>query len=404
MARFSLRFLISLLLANSLFSGIAHGFPDRGRGRKFVHPGILHTKADLERMKIGVKLRQDPWYPAFKSMSLDPLASSSYKMLGPLTFATRNATGSSAGKKQISYDSVAAVLNALMYYITGDDAHAEKATEILTGWANTLQLLNGTDAQLTAGLYGPQFVNAAEIIRASYKGWNDSDIEKFKSMILNIFYPPASQTTPSPTQQFPFLANWGSAGEKALVAFGVFLDNETMYNEGLNLYTHFGCANLSGTINPFGQNSESGRDQGHTQLGLGNMAELAQTAYNQGDGQYFDMLRDRLLVGYEYTAKYNLGNDVPYDPGFYRCGADLVGGPWEHISNTSRGSFSPVYEIAYGHFHQLQQKSMPWTRKVLEKVPIETNNSVNNVGDQAVYGTLRFRRLPGNVTAESWWN
>lgn len=54
------------------------------------------------------------------------------------------------------------------------------------------------------------------------------------------------------------------------------------------------------------------------------MAELCQAAYNQGDGQYFDMLRDRLLAGYEYTAKYNLGNDVPYDPDFYRCGANLV--------------------------------------------------------------------------------
>ncbi|RFU24816.1 hypothetical protein B7463_g11524, partial [Scytalidium lignicola] len=318
-------------------------------------------------MKTGVKFRLDPWYPAFKSMSLDPLASSSYTMLGPLTFATRNATGSSPGKKQISYDSVAAVLNALMYYITDDEAYVKKATEILTGWANTLQILNGTDAQLTAGLYRPQFVNAAEIIRATYSGFANDAVA------------------------------YAAISISCKLGLG-------WYNEGLNLYTHFGCANLSGTINPFGQNSESGRDQGHTQLGLGNMAELCQTAYNQGDGQYFDMLRDRLLVGYEYTAKYNLGDDVPYDPGFYRCGANLVGSPWEHISNTSRGQFSPVYEIAYGHLHQLQFKAMPWTRKVLEKVLLETNNTVNNVGDQAVYRTLRFRRLPGNVTAESWWN
>jgi hypothetical protein len=68
-------------------------------------------------------------------------------------------------------------------------------------------------------------------------------------MILNIFYPQASQTTPSATQQYPLCAepllkirlpviltdicassqaNWGTAGEKAIVAFGVFLDNETM--------------------------------------------------------------------------------------------------------------------------------------------------------------------------------
>jgi hypothetical protein len=89
------------------------------------------------------------------------------------------------------------------WYITGNITHAQKSTQILSGWANTLQLLNGTDAQLTAGLYGPQFVNAAEIMRSSYPAWPQSEIETFKTMILNIFYPPASQTTPTALQRYP---------------------------------------------------------------------------------------------------------------------------------------------------------------------------------------------------------
>lgn len=90
-----------------------------------------------------------------------------------------------------------------------------------------------------------------------------------------------------------------------------------MYNQGLDLYQNFACADLNNTINSNGQNSESGRDQAHTQLGLGNMAETCQTAYNQGDN-YWDLLDSRLKVGYEYTASYNLGNTVDYDPDFYR--------------------------------------------------------------------------------------
>lgn len=31
----------------------------------------------------------------------------------------------------------------------------------------------------------------------------------------------------------------------------------------------------------------------------------------------------------------------------------------------------------------------------------ETQNTANNIGDQEVYGTLRFRRRPGNITATS---
>jgi len=48
------------------------------------------------------------------------------------------------------------------------------------------------------------------------------------------------------------------------------------------------------------------------------MAELCQTAHNQGDYSYWDLLSERLMAGYEYTAEYNLGNGVEYDPSFYR--------------------------------------------------------------------------------------
>lgn len=90
------------------------------------------------------------------------------------------------------------------------------------------------------------------------------------------------------------------------------------YQEGLDLYKNFACASINNTINSFGQSCESGRDQAHTQLGLGAQSELCQVAFNQGDSTFWNLLDDRLMVGYEYTAKYNLGKDVPYDPNFYR--------------------------------------------------------------------------------------
>ncbi len=61
----------------------------------------------------------------------------------------------------------------------------------------------GSDAQLSAALSGTQLVNAAEIIRYTYSGWSSDNIVKFEKMILNIFYPPSSQTTPTPDQQYP---------------------------------------------------------------------------------------------------------------------------------------------------------------------------------------------------------
>lgn len=98
-----------------------------------------------------------------------------------------------------------------------------------------------------------------------------------------------------------------------------------MYYESLNYYLHHECANITNQINYFSQNSESGRDQGHASLGLGNMAEISQVAWNQGGKEYFGLVNDRLLVGYEYTAKYNLGYSVTYNLVFYRCGANWWG-------------------------------------------------------------------------------
>ncbi|PYH43909.1 uncharacterized protein BP01DRAFT_384015 [Aspergillus saccharolyticus JOP 1030-1] len=221
-------------------------------------------------------------------MSANSLASSSYTMRGPLRYVTRNSTGSSPGKTER-----AVTPWPLFLMLSGQFppalsvSHAERSLGILNGWASTLELLNGTDAQLTASLYGAQLVNAAEIMRYTYSAWESADIEAFESMIRDIFYPPASQTTASSTQNHPCrnvsLAKWGTGGEKAIVGFGVFLNNARMYKEGLDLYQNFACADLNNTINEVGQNSESGRDQAHTQLSLGNMAETCQTAFNQGD-------------------------------------------------------------------------------------------------------------------------
>jgi hypothetical protein len=156
-------------------------------------------------------------------------------------------------------------------------------------------------------------------------------------------------------------ANWGtSEKKKAIIAFGIFLNNQTMYEYGKSLINNSSCANLTGTINPEGQSSESGRDQAHTQLGLGNFGEAFQMAWNQGD-DLFSLLNNRLLIGYEYTAKYNLGKSVHYNESFYRCDAFLVNGPWPIISNTTRGEWRPIWELPYAHYVSIKGLSMPYT-------------------------------------------
>jgi len=59
----------------------------------------------------------------------------------------------------------------------------------MNAWSSKCRLINGKDAVLCAGIYGYKLMNAAEIIRFSYKGWLPPDIEQFKSLAVNVFYP-----------------------------------------------------------------------------------------------------------------------------------------------------------------------------------------------------------------------
>lgn len=70
--------------------------------------------------------------------------------------------------------------------------------------------------------------------------------------------------------------------------------------------------------------------------GLGWTALAARIIQSQGTDVY-SVGNNLLLTAAEYSAKYNLGHDVPYDPKFYRCEAILINGPWSAPSTISRG-------------------------------------------------------------------
>ena len=117
-------------------------------------------------------------------------------------------------------------------------------------------------------------------------------------------------------------------------------------------------------FNKFGECQESGRDQGHTQMGLGYLGCAAEIAWKQGVDLY-GALDNRLALGFEYTAKYNLGHEVPYEP--YRSHEGRYYYP--KISDKSRGRFSSIYERVYHHYHDRMGMEMPFTFQVIEKIP-----------------------------------
>ncbi|MDR0814309.1 MAG: alginate lyase family protein, partial [Bacteroidales bacterium] len=259
--------------------------------------------------------------------------------------------------------------------------HALKSLEILTAYADSLQLIPETnDAPLLAGLEGLKIIYALEILKYTCPGVSERQIQKISNMFVDVFIPVMENFY----ARKPYTnGNWGPIVCKTYMAAGIFFDNRKMYEKAMDFYLH---AHDNGTIANYingetGQIQESGRDQGHCMLGLGAMATVCELAWNQGDDLY-SALDNRLLKGFEYVAKYNLGQDVPFS-----TWTDITGkySNWTKISDISRGKFMPVFEMVYNHYVRRKGLSMPYTQQVLEKIRPEGFDR-----DQPAFGSLLF--------------
>jgi hypothetical protein len=220
--------------------------------------------------------------------------------------------------------------------------------------------------------------NAAELMRYTYSKWEKTDIERCQKMLKEIFYPPL--------KDFALWAhgNWDLCCMKAMMAIGVFCDDHEMFDRAVEYFYH-GQGNGALThyiINETGQVQESGRDQGHTQLGIGQMAEICEMGWSQGIDLY-GYADNRLLKGFEYVAKYNLGEEVPFTP--Y---TDMSGRfPAEKISVRANQPLRAIYEMAYNHYVRRKGFSAPWTKKAAEQLRPE---GAGFGADHPGFGTLLF--------------
>ena len=169
-----------------------------------------------------------------------------------------------------------------------------------------------------------------------------------------------------------------------MMAIGVFCDDRAIWDRGVEYFYH-GSGNGRLThyiINADGQCQESGRDQSHAQLGLGHLADACEIAWTQGLDLYA-AADNRLLKGFEYTAKYNLGDDVPFTP--YR---DTTGKYHaKPISADYRGRLRPIFEMVWNHYENRRGVPAPFTKKAAEQIRPE---GAAFDADHPGFGTLLF--------------
>jgi hypothetical protein len=390
------RLLCCAVLGTVIFQSFPVRADDAPGGKAFVHPGLLHTAKDFERMRDMVSAGAEPWKSGWEKLIANRHASLNWKP-HPSEVVVRGAghAGETENYAALFNDIAAAYACALRWRVSGDPAYADKAVQIMNGWSSTLKRIDGTsDKFLAAGIYGYEFANAAEIMR-DYKGWNPADFEQFQQMMLDVFC--------SMNHDFllhhngakidHYWCNWDACNMASELAIGVLCDRREAYDEAIN-YFKDGSGNGSIdhavlTIYPgnLGQWQESGRDQGHSVLGIALIGAVCQMAWNQGD-DLFSYDNNRFLAGAEYVAKYNLGNDVPYTT---YTNSDVT---QPVISEKARGDLRPCWEMLYNHYVVLKGLRAPNVALFAQKVRPEGGGGdygPNSGGfDQLGYGTLCY--------------
>jgi hypothetical protein len=354
----------------------------------FVHPGLLQSRADLDRMKLAVAQNSEPVYSGYLVFSSNAESQLTYRMRGPLAMVGRNPT---VGQTDYDSDANAAYQLAIMWCITGNRAYADKSKAIVNAWSGTLTNITGRDAILMAGLGPFKMVNAAEILRYTGAGWSPEEIQRTEKHFREVIYPVIKNFAPFAN------GNWDTACIKTMMAIGVFCDDREMFERALRYYvdgagdgrlTHY-------IINDAGQCQESGRDQQHTQLGLAHLGDCCEIAWHQGLNLYgYD--DNLLLKGFEYTAKYNLGEEVPFQETTDQTGK------YHHtrISANGRGRFRAVFEEIYNAYANRLKIPAPFTQRVVEKIRPEGIgvSTARSGADHPGFGTLLFARPDSNST------
>ena len=272
------------------------------------------------------------------------LAQSDYKMAGPYRVVARDGEfrSSKNGSEQ----------DMKMAYECALAGDKDKALEIIHAYARTLQRIDGHDAPLCT-IQGYDLVRAMTLLR-EYK------TEAWDKMLRAVWLPVLDKfEADSPYAN----GNWGAIVNRMRMAAAIYLEDSLLYAAALDYFYH---ANDNGSlpryINELGQSQETGRDQAHVQLGLEALAQTCEMARGQGDDLWgaFD---NRLLKGFEYTAKYNLGYEVPFS-----TWTDCTGlyNDWTSPGAMSRGKLWDIYQLPYDHYVGRKGLRMPYTEMALE--------------------------------------
>jgi hypothetical protein len=222
---------------------------------------------------------------------------------------------------------------------------------------------------------GAVWPRAAEIIRHTYKGWTESDIARFQSMLTTQYLPSLIHGTCEN-------GNKEMTMSEAIVNIGVFNDNRAAFDFGIKMWRGrapaivylksdgakplepVGCGAAIWSNKGFspelldGMLQEAARDSQHANMAFAGMVDAAETAWQQGVDLYAEQAQ-RFIAAMEFQAQFLPPNNA-------RAPENL------------EFNLHPTWEIAYNHFHDRLGTSLPKMSAVIAgNRPTGVNHHMN---------------------------
>lgn len=348
----------------------------------FTHPGVLVSRAQLDYVKSKVNAGAEPWKSAFGQMVNNKLGSLSYKAKPRATVECGSSSKPDNGCSDERQDALAAYTMGLAWYIKGDKKYAAKAIEIMNAWSGVVKQHTNSNAPLQTGWAGAGWAKAAELIRYTNAGWSSSDVDRFATMLRDVYLPTVIKGAPQQN------GNWELVMTEAAVGISVFLDDKSNYDKAMQTfrsrvpaYVYLSSDGGSPKAPPGagaysndrlvsywqgqkkfvdGLTQETCRDFAHTGYGVASIADVAETARIQGQDLYGTDVGKRLQAALELHTQYENGAKMPS----WLC------------NGSKKRELGPVTEVAFNALHNRMKADMPNTQTYVNKHRPEGTNSL----------------------------
>ncbi|WP_338698085.1 alginate lyase family protein [Streptomyces sp. Q6] len=358
--------------AGSVGADVAAHPDPRPSGAPFAHPGVLVDKAQLTSARDHVAREEEPWLSAYKEMSGSKYADLDYRAKPYDVVECPPDTRPGQGCVEEREDAIAAYTQALLWNITGEKAHADKAVQIMDAWAGTVKEHTEGNAGLQTAWAATSWAKAGELMQYTYDGWPDGEELKFQRMLREAYLPVVE------TGSADFNGNWDLVMADATMSMAVYLNDQAAFDKAVGHFrtrvpAYFYLESDGALpVKPagsdidtpaelrtywFGQSTfknglaqETCRNFKHASYSLAATSHIAETAWHQGVDLYGEV-KDRLAAALEFHSKYQLGAAAP---------AWLCGGKVQR-------DMGPDTEVGLSHLQGRLKMDLPQTQALTRK-------------------------------------